>query len=301
MSNIKQVLEKKFTNEVFFDKKLLNYSWFNTGGSADIFFKPKNVEQLSSFLKDIKNNFKDISVIGACSNTLIRDGGIKGVTIKLSSNFSFTKLLGNNIIEAGAGTFDRKVSDFATVNKISGLEFLSCIPGTIGGAIKMNSGCYGTEICNILTSIKVMDFNGNIKEIKNNQIKFNYRNCDLPNDLIILSATFEGKPSSFQKIKDRQKELITKKKESQPGQIKTCGSTFKNPKNLKAWQLIKDSNCKDMSLGKAKISEKHCNFFGNRGNASSQDIEGLIKKVKARVKEKTGISLELEIKIIGRF
>ncbi len=300
MSSIKRLLEKKFTNEVFFDKKLLNYSWFNTGGSADIFFKPKNIEQLSSFLKDIKKDFKEINIIGACSNTLIRDGGIEGVTIKLSSNFSFTKLVGNNIIEAGAGTFDRKVSDFATLNKISGLEFLSCIPGTIGGAIRMNSGCYGTEICNILRSIKVMDFEGSIKELRNNEIKFNYRNCDLPRNLIILSATFEGKLSSLQKIKDKQEELIRKKKESQPSQIKTCGSTFKNPKNLKAWELIRDSNCKNMFLGNAKVSDKHCNFFVNSGNATSQDIEDLIKKVKSRVREKTGINLELEIKIVGR-
>jgi len=245
-------------------------------------------------------NPSEANLLGAGSNTLIRDGGVEGITIKLSSNFSYTKLLDDNIIEAGAGTFDRKVSDFAALNKVSGLEFLSCIPGSIGGAIIMNSGCYGTEICNILTSIKVMDLNGNIKDINNNEIKFSYRSCDLPNNLIILSAKFKGKPSTYEKIKKKQEELIETKKNSQPSQVKTCGSTFKNPKNIKAWELIKNSKCESMFEGKVKISEEHHNFFINTANATSFDIEELIKKVKERVRDKTGINLELEIKIIGR-
>ncbi len=295
-----EILKEKYLDQVSINKNLSNLSWFNIGGPADIFFKPKNIEQLSSFIKSIKNEYKKINIIGAGSNTLIRDGGVEGVTIKLSSNFSYTKLLDNNIIEAGAGTFDRIVSDFAALNKISGLEFLSCIPGSIGGAIIMNSGCYGTEVCNILTSIKVMDLNGNIKDIKNNEIKFSYRSCDLPDDLIILSAKFKGKPSTYEKIKKKQRELIEKKKNSQPSQVKTCGSTFKNPKNIKAWELIKNSKCESMFTGKVIISEKHYNFFVNSAKATSFDIEELIKKIKKRVRDKTGVNLELEIKIIGR-
>jgi len=300
MSNMIEILKEKYLDQVSINKSLSNLSWFNIGGPADIFFKPKNIEQLSSFIKNTKNDYKKINIIGAGSNTLIRDGGVEGITIKLSSNFSYTKLLDDNIIEAGAGTFDRKVSDFAALNKVSGLEFLSCIPGSIGGAIIMNSGCYGTEICNILTSIKVMDLNENIKDINNNEIKFSYRSCDLPNNLIILSAKFKGKPSTYEKIKKKQEELIETKKNSQPSQVKTCGSTFKNPKNIKAWELIKNSKCESMFEGKVKISEEHHNFFINTANATSFDIEELIKKVKERVRDKTGINLELEIKIIGR-
>ena len=179
------------------------------------------------------------------------------------------------------------------------MEFLACIPGSIGGAIIMNSGCYGSDISKILISIKIVDDKGNEKEIKNDEIEFYYRGTNLPKNYIILSAVLKGAVSSKQLIAKKQEEYILKKKESQPSQIKTGGSTFKNNKEKKAWMLIKESGCDKFYIGDAKISEKHCNFFVNNGKAKASDIEKLINKVRDEVKSKTGVSLDLEIKIIG--
>lgn len=293
-------LKKKFGEKIYFQEDLSKYSWFNLGGPAEIFFKPENVDQLISFLRFLKKDKKKINIIGAGSNTLIRGGGVEGVTIKLSSKFSYTKLLENNVIQAGASTLSKKLSDFAKENSLTGFEFLSCIPGSVGGGITMNSGCYDEDISKILFSVEVIDLEGNIKELKNDQIEFFYRGCNLKDDLIILSAKFKGQLSEKNNIEKKQFKLIQQKKESQPNQVKTCGSTFKNSKNKKAWELIKESNCQKMSVGRAKISEKHCNFFINEGNATSQDIEDLINKVRKRVFEKTGIKLELELRVIGK-
>ncbi len=298
MSTQIEELKKNFGKKLLVKEKLSKFSWFNLGGPAEIFFKPANYNELASFLKTYQEN-KKINIIGAGSNTLIRDGGIDGITIKLSSEFSFIKLLNDNIIEVGAATLDRKLSDFATKNSLAGFEFLSCIPGSIGGGIKMNSGCYGEEISKILISLKAIDRKGKIKEIKGDKIKFSYRSCNLPDELIILSAKFKGDFKDKSNIEKKQLELIKRKKETQPSQVKTCGSTFKNPENKKAWELIKESGCEKISVGKAKISEKHCNFFINEGGATSNDIEELIEKVKSQVLKKTGVNLELEIKIIG--
>ena len=224
---------------------------------------------------------------------------VNGVVIKLGSKFSNIKLLTKDTIEVGAAILDRKVSDFAKNNDISNMEFLACIPGSIGGAIIMNSGCYGSDISKILISIKIVDDKGNEKEIKNDEIEFYYRGTNLPKNYIILSAVLKGTVSSKQLIAKKQEEYILKKKESQPSQIKTGGSTFKNNKEKKAWMLIKESGCDKFYIGDAKISEKHCNFFVNNGKAKASDIEKLINKVRDEVKSKTGVSLDLEIKIIG--
>jgi UDP-N-acetylmuramate dehydrogenase len=191
------------------------------------------------------------------------------------------------------------VSEFALKNLLSGFEFLSCIPGSIGGGIIMNSGCYGEDISKILISIETINLKGEIKIIDREKINFKYRGSDLPNDLIILSAKYRGKIESKENIQKKQLKLISKKKIDQPSKIKTCGSTFKNPNNFKAWQLIKKSNCDKMEVGEIKISEKHCNFFVNKGKGTSKEIEKLISEIKKKVYEKTGINLELEIKIIG--
>ena len=290
---------KKNFDKLYLDENLSRYSWFNLGGTADVFFRPKDQDNLLNFLKHTNKFNKKINIIGAGSNTLIREGKLNGVMIKLGSNFSFIRLLTDYIIEVGAATLDKKISDFATENSLAGLEFLSCIPGSIGGSIIMNSGCYGHDISKILQSIKTIDHQGNIKEINQNEIKFGYRESDLPKNLIILSAKLRGDLLKKDVIKNKQLELIKKKKNSQPSQIKTCGSTFKNPKNMKAWQLIKESNCDKLFVGDAKISEKHCNFFVNNGKATTSEIESLINEVKTKVLKKTGIKLELEIKIIG--
>jgi len=297
-SNI-NLLQKKFGKNLIIKENLSKYSWFNLGGPADIFFRPENKDQLIKFLSEIKKNNYKIHILGAGSNTLIRDSGVKGVVIKLGSKFSDIKLLEKDSIEVGAAILDRKVSDFAQNNDIAGMEFLSCIPGSIGGAIIMNSGCYGSDISKILISIKVIDDQGNEKEIKNDKIKFYYRGTDLPKNYIILSAILKGTISSKQLIAKKQEELIQRKKESQPSQIKTGGSTFKNNNEKKAWMLIKESGCDKLHVGDAKISEKHCNFFVNNGKAKASDIEKLINKVRQEVQFKTGVNLELEIKIIG--
>jgi UDP-N-acetylmuramate dehydrogenase len=297
MKLISKEVEVKYGKKILYNEKLDNYSWFNLGGPSEVFFKPHNIEDIIFFLKTV--NPKKITIIGAGSNTLIRDGGVEGVTIKLSSHFSYLNLISKNIIEVGAATLDKKIADFATEHSLTGLEFLSCIPGSIGGAIRMNSGCYGADISQILHSIKVIDFFGNEKDILAADIKFHYRDTNLDQDLIITSVKLQGKIDVKEEIKKKQRILIEKKKNSQPNQIKTCGSTFKNTKNKKAWELIKETNCQKLQIGNAKISDKHCNFFINDGKATAKDLEDLINKVKEKVYEKTKINLELEIKIIG--
>ena len=292
-------LKKNFKTNMIFGEKLSKYSWFNVGGNAEVFFRPDSKDQLIDFFKSNKK-FKKFTILGVGSNTLIRDGGIEGVTIKLSSKFSSIKLLRNDIIEVGASTLDKKVSNFATENSIGGLEFLSCIPGSIGGAIIMNSGCYGNEISNILISVKVLDFNGVEREIKKEEIDFFYRGSSLKKNIIILSAKLKGFLSNREVVFEKQNLFAEKKKKSQPSNVKTCGSTFKNTKDKKAWELIKDSDCLNLSVGNVKISEKHCNFFVNTGNAKAADIEQLINLVKEKVLKKTGTNLDLEIKLIGQ-
>ena len=298
---INRELIKKFNNSISINADLSNYSWFNLGGPAEYFFKPKNESQLIEFLKSNRANKLKLTILGAGSNTLIRDKGVKGVVLKLSSGFSQIKLIEKDIIQAGAATLDRKVSNFAKDNNISNFEFLSCIPGSIGGAVIMNSGCYDNDISKILISIRAIDINQCIeREITRDEIEFYYRGTNLSKDLIITSVKLKGKIKPKGMIEKIQNELIEKKKISQPSQIKTCGSTFKNLSNdKKAWKLIKDSGCEDLREGDAVLSKKHCNFFVNNGKAKSIDIENLIKKVKKTVNEKTGVNLELEIKIIG--
>lgn len=295
----KSILEEKFGNNVLVNENLAKYNWFNLGGNADIFFKPENEVQLIQFIKTIHNLQINFHILGAGSNTLIRDRGIRGSVIKLGSKFASIKLIEEDKIEVGAGILDKKVSDFATQNMIGGLEFLSCIPGSIGGAITMNSGCYGYEISEALESIKVLDERGTTQKIFKDNIKFHYRGTNLPKNYVIVSAILKGKKTLSSLVKKKQLELIEKKKNTQPSRVKTCGSTFKNTKEKKAWQIIKDAGCEKFSVGDASISEQHCNFFVNNGSAKSADIENLINKVKEQVLNKTGINLELEIKIIG--
>mgnify|MGYP001198866136 FL=1 len=295
-----QDLKNRFGESIHKDEKLSKYNWFNLGGNAELFFKAKSLEELKSFIKYLKKFNIKINIIGAGSNLLIRDGGIKEVTIKLGSKFSYLNLIDENTIEVGAATLDRKIADFALQNSLSGLEFLSCIPGTIGGGVIMNSGCYGYDISKIVKSVKFIDKDGEIKEMPSSEIKFFYRGSSFNPELIIVSVQLIGKKNKQTDIEKKQLEFIERKKISQPSQIKTCGSTFKNPTEKKAWKLIKDTGCHIMTVGKAKISEKHCNFFINEGGAKSSEIEELINKVKKKVFEKTGIDLELEIKIIGQ-
>ncbi len=294
MKNIK----KKISGKISFNESLSKLSWFNLGGPAKILFRPKNLQELSIFLKEVKGAEK-IKILGAGSNTLVRDGGFNGVIIKFGKFFSHISLFDPNTIIAGASILDKNVSSFALENSLSGFEFLSCIPGTIGGAVRMNSGCYGEEISKILVSLQVMDFKGNIRIIQSSDIKFYYRGSNLDENLIFISATLRGKKDDMLNIKNKINNFVDKKKNTQPEKIKTCGSTFRNPKDEKAWKLIKDSGCVGMKVGDAQISQKHCNFFVNNGKAKSNDLEELILQVKKKVLDKTGINLELELQIIG--
>jgi len=297
ISQISQI-KNKISGEILFNENLSKYSWFNLGGEAKVVFKPKNLKELSIFLKNIKEINK-VKVLGVGSNTLIRDGGFDGIIIKFGKPFARLSLFDENTIIAGSSVLDKNLSNFALENSLTGFEFLSCIPGTIGGGIRMNSGCYGEDISKILISVQVMDLKGNVRVIYSSDIKFSYRKCSLENDLIFISATFKGKKDKKINIEKKQNILIEQKKKDQPSKIKTCGSTFKNPENKKAWKLIKDSGCAGMYVGNAHISEKHCNFFVNKGNAKSEDLENLISLVKKKVFDKTGINLELELQIIG--
>ena len=292
---------KKFEEGLSENVKLSTYSWFNLGGNADYLFKPRDINDLKEFLLEANKKNLKITILGAGSNTLFRDNGVRGVVVKLGKEFSYIRKIGENILETGAATLDRKVANYAKENNLKNLEFLSCIPGSIGGAVIMNSGCYDSDISKVIISIKVLDKKKMIEtEIKKENIKFFYRGTDLSNDFIILSVKLKCSSGEKNEIEKIQNDLIERKKTSQPSQIKTCGSTFKNlNKDKKAWMLIKEAGCSDFKVGDAVISKKHCNFFVNNGKAKSKDIENLVKKVQKKVLEKTGVNLELEIKIVG--
>ena len=296
-----QDLSKKLPGKIYYEYDMRRLNWFNLGGPTKVFFKPNTLEELIFFLKNFSNSLP-IKVLGAGSNTLIRDGGYDGVIIKLGKNFSHLSKLDDNTVISGSAVLDKQLSNFAIENSIAGLEFLSCIPGSIGGAIKMNSGCYDYDVSKSIVSIQAVDYNGIVRTIKSEKINFFYRGSDLSDDLIFLSGTFKGKKQDGKKIKERMEKLLAIKKKSQPTGVKTCGSTFKNPTSQtkkKAWELIKEAHCENMKVGGASISEKHSNFFVNENSATSQDMEILIDQVRDKVFEITGIKLELELQIIG--
>ena len=281
---------------------LKNHTWLNIGGNAKIFFVPETLSELRDFLLYLKKENNNFFVIGAGSNLLISDNIQNRIFIKLGKNFNKISLTKTNVVIAGCSVLDNKVSNFACENHLSGLEFLSCIPGSIGGGIRMNSGCFGTEFKDVLLSVQVMDFNGRVYTINSKNIKFGYRETNLPKNLIFLSASFKTNKIDKKQIEENVYKLKEKKESSQPLRVKTGGSTFKNPKNQlekKVWELIKENVNNQISFGDAKISEKHSNFFINSNNASFKDMNNLINFVKKNVKEKTGVSLELELEIVN--
>ena len=299
IDKLKKLFEN-FETQVVFNQDLKKKNWFNIGGKAKIFYKAENLKDLVKFLKTL-NNLENIFVIGAGSNILITDEVYGGVVIKLGKNFNRLSALGEDIIISGTAVLDKNLAQYACENSLSGFEFLSCIPGTIGGAIKMNAGCFGSEIKNILISVQAIDKHGNISTISANKINFEYRNNNLSDDLIFLSASFRGIKKNSKKIKEEMLRLKTQKDIKQPTKIKTSGSTFKNPikqTDKKVWELIRESVSLDTEFGDACISQKHANFFVNKGNATFNDMKKLIDFVSERVFKKTGISIEKEIKIL---
>ena len=291
---------KHIKSELKFDYNLKKLNWFNIGGDAKVFFKPDNLDDLVTFLKTFGKSEK-IFVLGAGSNILITDNKFNGFVVKLGKNFSNISLLPNNIIVAGSAVSDKNLSNFAMENNIGGFEFLSCIPGTIGGGLRIYSVCFGKEFKDILVSVQVIDRNGVIKTIPSSKIKFGYRHSPLDKDLIFLSASFQGKKKNREEINKEINKLKEEKNRRQPSRIKTGGSTFKNPINqtdIKVWELIKNSIPTTKSFGDAKISEKHCNFLVNSKNAKFEDMMKLINFIKSEVEKKKNIKLETEIEII---
>ena len=295
-----EVFAKQIKSELKFDYNLKKLNWFNIGGDAKVFFKPDNLDDLVTFLKTFGKSEK-IFVLGAGSNILITDNKFDGFVVKLGKNFSNISLLPNNIIVAGSAVSDKNLSNFAMENNIGGFEFLSCIPGTIGGGLRINSGCFGREFKDILLSVQVIDRKGVIKTIPSSKIKFGYRHSPLDKDLIFLSASFQGIKKNKEEINKEINKLKEEKNRRQPSRIKTGGSTFKNPINqtdIKVWELIKNSISTTKSFGDAKISEKHCNFLVNSKNAKFEDMMKLINFIKSEVEKKKNIKLETEIEII---
>ena len=293
-------LLKDFDKNIIYDQDLKKKNWFNIGGKSKVFYKAENLKDLVKFLKLLDNKEK-IFIIGAGSNTLISDSIFDGVVIKLSKNFNRISLLKEDVIISGSAVLDKSLSEFAAEKNLSGFEFLSCIPGSIGGGIKMNAGCFGREFKDILLSIQALDKTGNLITIPSNDINFDYRNTDLPEDLIFLSASFKGVKSDSSKVNSEVRKMKSLKEKNQPMKIKTGGSTFKNPinqTNKKVWELIKESVSLNTTFGDACISKKHCNFFINKKNASFDDMKKLIEFVETNVEKKTGIKLEKEIKIL---
>ena len=295
-----EILLAEFKDNLKTNYDLKKKNWFNIGGKAKIYYKANNLKELIKFLKKIENKEK-IFILGGGSNTLITDNLFDGVVIKLSKNFNNISLLSDDIIIAGSAVSDKLLSDFAMDNNLGGFEFLSCIPGTVGGGIKMNAGCFEREFKDILISIQAINKLGQVTTIPAKDINFKYRNSGLSDDLIFLSASFKGYKKKLDLIKKEMIELKEKKEKAQPTRIKTSGSTFKNPidqSDKKVWQLIKESVPLGKSFGDACISEKHCNFFINKGNAKFADMKKLIEFVSESVLKKTGVKLETEIKIL---
>ena len=293
---------KKIKGKIRFNYSLKNHTWLNIGGNAKIFFVPETLDELREFLIYIKKKNDNFFIIGAGSNLLISERIQNRIFIKLGKNFNRISLTKDNIVIAGCSILDKNVSDFACKNHLSGLEFLSCIPGSVGGGIKMNSGCFGSEFKDVLLSVQVMDFNGKVHTINSNNIKFDYRKTNLPKDLVFLSASFKTSKKDKNEIEENINHLKEKKENSQPLRVKTGGSTFKNPKDQsekKVWELIKESVDVETSFGDAKISDKHSNFFINSKNASFENMYNLINFVKEKVKKKTGITLELELELVN--
>ncbi len=286
--------------DIFFDQSIKNLNWFNIGGKTKIFFKPSSLKGLIDYLKLYAARSK-IFILGNGSNVLFDDDTYQGTVIKLGKSFSNITLLDNETIIAGTAASQKKVSEFAKDNNISGFEFMSCIPGSIGGGIRMNSGCFKKEFKDILISIQLVDFKGVISSLPANKINFNYRSIELPKDLIFLSATFKGNEKKSEEISNYMNKLNIVKNRAQPTKIKTSGSTFKNPINQtdrKVWELIRSCVPNETSYGDAFISKKHANFFVNKKNAKSEDMKSLINFVKKKVKDQTGVKLELEIVVV---
>ncbi len=282
---------------------LAEITWFRVGGPAEVMFRPADREDLIAFLKNKPKDVK-ITVLGVGSNTLVRDGGIDGVVLRLGRGFVEIEAEGDEIV-AGAGALDVNVAQTAQMHGIAGLEFLRGIPGTVGGGLRMNAGAYGTEFKDVLLWAEAVDGQGNLHRLTPDDMKFGYRHCGVPEDWIFLGCRLKGRAGDKAEIQKRMDEIQAAREGSQPIRSRTGGSTFANPPldqsgGHKAWQLVDAAGCRGLVVGDAQVSEQHCNFLINRGSATAADLETLGETVRERVKAQSGIELRWEIKRIGK-
>jgi len=277
---------------------LSRHTWFGVGGDAEVMYIPADADDLCSFLRH-KPPYIPVCVIGGGSNLLVRDGGIPGVVIKLDSDYFKKVEINGNEITCGAGFRNADLRKHLLNHNLGGLEFLCSIPGMLGGSLKTNAGCFGREIKDVLVNAKIINGQGKITEITVNDLCLSYRSSCFPEDWIVISLTLKGTPDTGENIEKTLEAHKAYRHEHQPYNQKTAGSTFKNPEGLRAWELIKKSGCADLEIGGAKVSEKHCNFLINTGTATAKDIETLGETIRERVKQKTSISLEWEIRRLG--
>jgi UDP-N-acetylmuramate dehydrogenase len=279
------------------NQPLATVSWFRTGGPAQAFYLPEDENDLCYFLKNLPQDIP-VTVIGASSNLIIRDGGVPGVVVRLSRGFNDIKVEEGYRVRAGTAVLDVMVARAAQAAGVAGLAFLSGIPGSIGGALRMNGGAYGGETKDVLIEARGIDRQGEVHTYTNADMKFSYRRCGVPDDIIFTQAVFQGRAGDPVEIAAEMADIKRKREASQP-KNKTCGSTFKNPPGHKAWQLIDAAGCRGLTVGGAQVSELHCNFLLNLGGATAADIEKLGEAVRERVKANSGVELEWEIKRIG--
>ncbi|KAF0099623.1 MAG: murB [Rhodospirillaceae bacterium] len=278
------------------DAALGPQTWFRAGGPAEVLFRPADVEDLATFMAGLPSDVP-VTVLGVGSNILVRDGGVKGVVIRLLRGFTGISVEGHEIV-AGAGALDLNVALTARDHALAGLEFLSGIPGTVGGALRMNAGAYEGDLAQVLVSAEAVDRTGEVHRVPANAMGFSYRHSDAPAGWIFTAARLRATPGDQLAIARRIAEIDAARTDSQP-RSRTGGSTFVNPPGLKAWQLIDQAGCRGLRIGAAQVSEKHCNFLINLGEATATDIESLGEEVRRRVREKTGVQLEWEIRRIG--
>jgi UDP-N-acetylmuramate dehydrogenase len=282
------------------NQPLAPYTWFRAGGAAQLLFNPADEADLAYFLKNLPRDVP-VTTIGLGSNMIIRDGGVEGVVVRLGGKaFGEISVEEGSRMRAGASAPDVKVARAAADAGIAGLAFFRGIPGSIGGALRMNAGAHGGETTDVLLEARGVDRRGEIRVFTHADMGFKYRFSAAPADVIFTQALFQGRPGNAQDILAEMDRITATREAAQPIKEKTGGSTFKNPPGGKAWQLIDRAGCRGLVRGDAQVSEMHCNFLINRGQASAADIEGLGEEVRARVKETSGVELEWEIKRIGR-
>jgi UDP-N-acetylmuramate dehydrogenase len=279
------------------NQTLAELTWFRVGGPAQVLFMPEDENDLAYVLRNLPADVP-VSVLGAGSNTIVRDGGIAGLVVRLGRGFNEIAAQEGNRVRAGTAALDLMVARAAQKASIAGLAFLSGIPGTIGGALRMNGGAYGGETKDILLEARGVDRSGNIRTFSNAEMGFAYRHCSVPEDVIFTSAVFQGRPGESEAIAAEMESIKQKREASQP-RNRTGGSTFKNPPGQSAWKLVDAAGCRGLRVGDAQVSDLHSNFLINLGHATAADIETLGETVRVRVKETSGVALEWEIKRVG--